>query len=232
MVECDPGRLDLPTCETQLQSGGAGRGSGSTSGRGAAGPGAAQSPPERLPPTQSAQLSLPSRLPAERLRNRRPILGESGFLWLPVGTGRAGIRALRLQGSSARTMPNGIKPVDPLDALSSVGAAYRSGGQPSNCKYWILDLGTRAAGPSPGPLAAQAAPGRSLRASPCHPVCLRTEMCCLPHGGGLRGRVLRGPLGMRGETGLCPLQSRRLPRRKAPLISRGHFFLVNGMHAV
>ncbi|EPY86360.1 triple functional domain protein [Camelus ferus] len=40
-----------------------------------------------------------------------------------------------------RTMPNGIKPPDPLDSLSPVvGSAYRSGGQPGTCKYWILDL--------------------------------------------------------------------------------------------
>ncbi|DAA17791.1 TPA: triple functional domain (PTPRF interacting) [Bos taurus] len=37
-------------------------------------------------------------------------------------------------------MPNGIKPVDPLDSLSAVSTAYRGGGQPGTCKYWILDL--------------------------------------------------------------------------------------------
>ncbi|KAF6127926.1 trio Rho guanine nucleotide exchange factor [Phyllostomus discolor] len=37
-------------------------------------------------------------------------------------------------------MPNGVKPVDPLDSLSSVGSAYRNSGQPGTCKYWILDL--------------------------------------------------------------------------------------------
>lgn len=40
-------------------------------------------------------------------------------------------------------MPNGIKPVDTLDSLSSVGSAYCSGRQPGTCKYWILDLGRR-----------------------------------------------------------------------------------------
>lgn len=39
-------------------------------------------------------------------------------------------------------MPNGIKPVDPLDSLSAVSTAYHGGGQPGTCKYWILDLGT------------------------------------------------------------------------------------------
>uniref|UniRef100_A0A452S887 Trio Rho guanine nucleotide exchange factor n=1 Tax=Ursus americanus TaxID=9643 RepID=A0A452S887_URSAM len=37
-------------------------------------------------------------------------------------------------------MPNGIKPVDALDSLSAVSSAYRSGGPPGTCKYWILDL--------------------------------------------------------------------------------------------
>jgi len=37
-------------------------------------------------------------------------------------------------------MPNGIKPVEALDSLSAVSSAYRSGGPPGTCKYWILDL--------------------------------------------------------------------------------------------
>lgn len=41
-------------------------------------------------------------------------------------------------------MPNGLKPVDTLDSLSSVSSAYCGGGQPGTCKYWILDLGTQA----------------------------------------------------------------------------------------
>lgn len=58
-------------------------------------------------------------------------------------------------GQPGRTMPNGIKPVDPLDSLSAVRTTYRSGGQPGTCKYWILDLGTHlpaapAAPPTPG----------------------------------------------------------------------------------
>lgn len=44
-------------------------------------------------------------------------------------------------------MPNGVKPVDPLDSLPSVSAAYRGSGQPGPCKYWILDLGTHARQP-------------------------------------------------------------------------------------
>lgn len=61
-----------------------------------------------------------------------------------------GDRSLQPPASSARTMPNGIKPADPLDSLSPVGSAYCSGGQPGTCKYWILDLGTRAPRPAPG----------------------------------------------------------------------------------
>lgn len=95
-------------------------------------------------------------------------------------------------------MPNGVKPADPLDALSSVGAAYRSGGQPGNCKYWILDLGTRAAGPPRG--AAMGSPCALSWAST-----LRRAVCLV---GGLCGHVPRGPLGMRRETGPCPVQSR------------------------
>lgn len=56
------------------------------------------------------------------------------------------------QVSSALTMPNGIKPVDPLDSLSSVSSAYHSSGQPSTCKYWILDLGTHASCTCPASL--------------------------------------------------------------------------------
>lgn len=59
-------------------------------------------------------------------------------------------------------MPNGIKPVDPLDSLSAVSAAYRSSGEPSTCKYWILDLGTHprsAPAHSPWAVSFQAAAG-------------------------------------------------------------------------
>lgn len=54
-------------------------------------------------------------------------------------------------------MPNGIKPPDPLDSLSPVvGSAYRSGGQPGTCKYWILDLGTHILAPAPASLLSRA----------------------------------------------------------------------------
>lgn len=56
-------------------------------------------------------------------------------------------------------MPNGVKPVDPLDSLSSVGSAYRSSGQPGTCKYWILDLGTLASPHAPSAAASQVAAG-------------------------------------------------------------------------
>lgn len=39
-------------------------------------------------------------------------------------------------------MPNRIKQTDTLGSLHSVNPTCCSNGQPSGCKYWILDLGT------------------------------------------------------------------------------------------
>lgn len=39
-------------------------------------------------------------------------------------------------------MPNRIKQIDTLGSLHSVNPTCCGNGQPSGCKYWILDLGT------------------------------------------------------------------------------------------
>jgi len=39
-------------------------------------------------------------------------------------------------------MPNRIKQTDTLGSLHSVNPTCCGNGQPSGCKYWILDLGT------------------------------------------------------------------------------------------
>lgn len=101
MVECDPGRLDLPTCETQLQSGGAGRGSGSTSGRGAARALGLHSPRPSAchPPSPPSRVCPAGCLPsacgtAVRSRGR---VASSGCPWGQVGQGSepSGSRAAR-----------------------------------------------------------------------------------------------------------------------------------------
>lgn len=70
-------------------------------------------------------------------------------------------------------MPNGIKPVDPLDSLSAVSTAYRGSGQPGTCKYWILDLGTYL--PAARPLASRTVFSQAAA------VGLKTErVCALP----------------------------------------------------
>lgn len=104
-----------------------------------------------------------------------------------------GNRSRQPPASSALTMPNGIKPVDPLDSLSPVGSAYRSsGGQPGTCKYWILDLGTRLPAPAPG------LPSRWRWGDAVCPseMCV---ICCLLCERGLCGDGLWGPL----RTGRC-----------------------------
>lgn len=73
-------------------------------------------------------------------------------------------------------MPNGIKPVDPLDSLSSVGSAYRSGGQPGTCKYWILDLGTHASCTCTPAAALRVAAG-TVAVCPSEMLCVFTLKC-------------------------------------------------------
>lgn len=140
MVECNPGRLDVPTCETHCTAELRGRRSERLSRGGAA------DRPWRGPRPLGQPVCLPPWPPPPAAVPVEPDFDE--WLTLAAPWDRSGgDRRLQPPASSAHTMPNGIKPVDPLDSLSPVGSAYRSSAQPGTCKYWILDLGTRAPRP-------------------------------------------------------------------------------------
>lgn len=110
-----------------------------------------------------------------------PVEPDFAEEWLTVAArSDRSSRDQRLQPpvGSAHTMPNGIKPVDPLDSLSSVGAAYRSGGQPGTCKYWILDLGTCASYTCTPAAASRVAAG-AMAAAPSEMLCVFTLKCVI-----------------------------------------------------
>ena len=98
MVECNPGRLDIPPCETQLYSRAEKQAEGvavhqeRSCGSPVAGPQGCMSLPVCLP-------LWPSQPAAEGLLNRYLILLKSGLLWLLIGTERVGIRAFSLQSA-------------------------------------------------------------------------------------------------------------------------------------
>lgn len=153
--------------------------------------------------SEARQRSL--RLPA--CRRARPSLlrlllsawlCQTGWLWLLVGTERVGVPSLSPPVSSVPTMPNGIKPVEALDSLSAVSSAYRSGGPPGTCKYWILDLGTHASCTcSLRPVSCRGLLGQLLHALK-QTFCafmLKCVICCPPGRGGCGGLFGGGALG-------------------------------------